>query len=69
MKLNTSKTKTIIVSMSCHPPLTIGGTVPKESDDLDILGETFDSTMNFEMHLRSSSRATSQNLGMLMKSW
>ena len=43
MKLNASKTKTMIVSRSraIHPqspPLTIGGTVLKESDDLVILG-------------------------------
>ena len=42
MKLNASKTKTIIVwtSRTMHPqspPLTIGGTVVKESDDLVIL--------------------------------
>ena len=42
MKLNASKTKTMIVSTSrtMHPqspPLTIGGTVVKESDDLVIL--------------------------------
>ena len=42
MKLNASKTNTMIVSRSrtMHPespPLTIGGTVLKESDDLDIL--------------------------------
>ena len=48
MKLNTSKTKTMIVSRSrtMHPqipPLTIGGTVRKESDDLVILGVPFDS--------------------------
>ena len=41
MKLNVSKTKTLIVSRSrtMHPqspPLTIGGTVLKESDDLII---------------------------------
>ena len=47
MKLNVSKTKTMIVSRSqtMHPqspPLTIGGTVLKESDDLVILGVTFD---------------------------
>ena len=35
------------------PPLTIGGTVLKESDDLVILGVTFDSKMTFEKHLRS----------------
>ena len=48
MNLNASKTKTMIVSRSCtmhlqSPPLTIGGTVLKESDDLVILGVTFDS--------------------------
>ena len=42
MKLNASKTKTMIVSRSrtMHPqspPLTFGGTVLKESEDLDIL--------------------------------
>ena len=42
MKLNASKTKTMIVSRSrtIHlqsPPLTIGGTVLKESDGLVIL--------------------------------
>ena len=50
MKLNASKTKTMIVSRSrtMHhqsPPLTIDGTVLKESDDLDILGVTFDSKL------------------------
>ena len=47
MKLNSSKTKIMIVSRSrtIHPqppPLTIDVTVLKESDDLDILGVTFD---------------------------
>ena len=51
------------------PPLTIGGTVLKESDDLAILGMTFDSKMTFEKHLRSVSRAASQRLGILRKSW
>ena len=46
MKLNASKTETMIVSRSrtMHPqspPLTIGGTVLKESDDLIILGMTY----------------------------
>ena len=39
------------------PPLTIGGTALKESDDLVIFGVTFDSKMTFEKHLRSVSRA------------
>ena len=51
------------------PPLTIGGTVLKEYDDLDILGVTFDSRMTFEKHLRSVSRTASQRLGILRKSW
>ena len=68
MKLNVSKTKTMIVSRyrTMHPqspPLTIGGTVLKEFDDPVILGVTFDSTMTFEKHLRSVSRAASQRLG------
>ena len=37
----------------------------KESDDLDLLGVTFDSKMTFEKHLRSVSRAASQRLGSL----
>ena len=50
MKLNASKTKTMLVSRfrTMHPqspPLTIGGTVLKESDDPVILGVTFDSKM------------------------
>ena len=52
MKLNASKTKAMIVSRSRtmypqSPALTIGGTVLKESDDLVILGVTFDSKMTF----------------------
>ena len=73
MKLNASKTKTMIVprSRTMHPqspPLTIGGTVLKESDDHVILGMTFDSKMTFENHLRSVSRAASQVHGILRKS-
>ena len=74
MKLNESKTKTMIVSRSrtMHPQspaLTIGKTVLKESDDLVILGVTFDSKMTFEKHLCSVSRAASLRLGILRKSW
>ena len=68
------KTKTMIVSRSStmhlqSPPLTIGGMVLKESDDLVILGVTFDSKMTFEKHLRLVSRAASQRHGILRKSW
>ena len=62
MKLIASKTKTMIAcrSRTMHPQspaLTIGGTLLKDSDDLVILGVTFDSKMTFEKHLRSVSRA------------
>ena len=54
--MNASKTKTMIVSRSrtMHPqspPLTIGGNVLKESDDLVILGVIFDSKLTFEKQL------------------
>ena len=68
MKLNASKTKTMIVSWSqtMHPQspsLNIGGTVLKESDNFVILGVTFYSKMTFEKYILSVSRATSQRLG------
>ena len=52
MKLNASKTKTMLVSRSrtMHPQspaLTIGGTVLKESYDLVLLGVSFDSKTHF----------------------
>ena len=73
IKLNAYKTKTMIVSrspISYHelPLLAIGGTVLKDSVDLDILGVIFDSKMTFEKHLRSVSRAASQRLDILRKS-
>ena len=51
------------------PPLTISRTVLKESDDLVMLGVTFDSKLTFEKLLRLVSRAASQRLGILRKSW
>ena len=45
------------------PPLTIGETVLKESDDLEILGLIFESKMAFGKYL--SFRAASQRLGIL----
>ena len=74
MKLNASKIKTMIVSRSrtMHPqspPLTIGETVLKESDDLVILLMTFDSKLTFEKRLRLVSGAVSQRVCILRKSW
>ena len=43
------------------PPLTIGGTVMKESDDL----VTLDSKTTFGKHLLSVSRPASQRFGIL----
>ena len=59
-------------SLTMHPqspPLTIGRTVLKECDDLVILGLTFDSKMTFEKLLRLVSRAASERLGIMRKSW
>ena len=74
MKLNASKTKTMIVSRSrtFHPqltPLTLDGTVLKESADLVILRVSFDARMAFEKHCRSVSSAAAQRLGIMRKSW
>ena len=68
-----SKAKTMMVSRShtVHPqltPLTLDGTVLKESADLVILGVTFDAKMPFEKHLRSVSSAAAQRLGIMRKS-
>ena len=72
MKLNASKTKTMIVSRSCtvHPlltPLTLGGTVLKESADLVVLGVTFDAKMTYENHLCSVSSADRSLLPVLIE--
>ena len=74
MKLNASKTKTMIVPSSrrVYPqltPLTLDGTVLKESADLVILGVTFDAKITFEKHLRSVSSAAAQRVGIMRKSW
>ena len=73
MKLNVSKTKTMIVSRSLtmhpqSPTLTIGGTLLMEFD-LVILGVTFDSKMTFGKLLLSVSRSAPQWLGILRKFW
>ena len=71
MKLNASLTKTMIISRSrtVHPqltPLTLDGTVLKESADLVILGVAFDAKMTlFETHFRSVSCAAAQRLGIM----
>ena len=64
----------MIVSRShtVHPqltPLTLDGTLLKESADLVILGVTFDAKMTFEKHLLSVSSAEAQRLGIMRKYW
>ena len=73
MKLNTRKIKTIIVSTACTMPpqspiFTIGRTVLKESDDLDIFGMTCYSKMTVKNHQQSVSRSASPRHGTLRKS-
>ena len=58
-------------SRTVHPqltPLTLDGTVLKESADLVILGVMFNARMTFEKHLRSFSSAAAQRLGIMRKS-
>ena len=50
-------------------PLTLDGTVRKESADLVILGVTLDAKITFEKHLCSVSTAVAQRLGIKRKSW
>ena len=61
MKLNASKTKTMIVTRS--------STVHLQSADLVILRVSFNAKMTFENHLRSGSSAAAQRLGIMKKSW
>ena len=73
MKLNASKTKTMIVSRSCmvHPqltPSTLDVTVLKESADKVMLALTFNAKMTFEKHLRCVSSAADDRLGFMRKS-
>ena len=68
MKLNASKTKINIVSLSRtvysqSTPLSVGGTVLKESADILLyILVTFDAKMTFEKHFRSVSRDAAQRL-------
>ena len=73
MKPNVSKTKTMIVSRlsKVHPlltPLTLDGTLLKESTDPDILAGTFDAKMTFEKHLRCVASVAAQRLDIKKKS-
>ena len=67
MKLNACKTKTMMVSRprTMHPqslPLTIGGTVLKDSDELDKLEVKFNSKITFQRHFCSFRSSFSKTL-------
>ena len=66
MTMIVSRSRTMHLQL---PPITIDDTVLKKSDDLHILGVTFDLKLTFEKHLCSVSRAASQRLGILRKSF
>ena len=74
MKLNASKTQSLIVSRSRtvvpnHPDLVIDGIVLQTCMSFKILGILFDSKFTFEQHLRSVSSSVSQKIGLLRKSF
>ena len=72
MKLNPSKTQTLLISRSrtklpLHPSLSVGNTLLAESEFLTILGVTFDSHLTFQQHLRSVSANAARKLGIVRK--
>ena len=74
MRLNPGKTKAMVVSRSrtlfpVSPPLTLDGAILDESEDLVILGVTFDAKLTFEKHVRSITRSVSQKLGIMRRAW
>lgn len=74
MKLNASKTQSLIVSRSrtvipIHPDLVIDDVVLQTCMSFKILGIIFDSKFTFEQHLRSVSSSVSQKIGLLRKSF
>jgi len=73
MKLDTGKTKTMLVcrSRTVNPPapaLYLDGVELKNVKSLVILGVTFDSKLTFAEHLRSVSKSVPQRIGILRKS-
>ena len=71
MKLNHSKTSSLVVSRSRdinpHPHLVIGHNVIADCSTLKILGVLFDSKLIFESHLRAIAASASQKLGLVRK--
>ena len=72
MKLNATKTKTLLVSRSrtsqpVHGDLILGGCSLSVSDSLKILGIRFDSKLTFEAHIRDVVASASRSLGIMRR--
>ena len=72
MKLNPSKTKTLIISRSrtvspVHGDLILNGTILKVSDSLVILGVNLDSKLTFEYHIRSVASSAARSMGIVRR--
>ena len=74
MKLNPTKTQSMIVSRSRtlypeHPDLLLNNVVLNTCNSFKILGVLFDSKFTFEQHVRSISSSVAQKIGLLRKSY
>ena len=74
MKLNASKTKTMIVSRSRtsvpqHPDLQVGGVNLINSPTLEVLGVEFDRKLTFESHVRTLASRAARSLGIVRKAY
>ena len=74
MKLNASKTQSMIVSRSrtldpIHPDLLIDNVPLTTCNSFKILGVILDSKFTFEKHIRSVSSSIAQKIGILRKSF
>ena len=72
MKLNPSKTHSIIVSRSrtqfpLHPPLNLCGAVLEVNNSLELLGVTLDNKLTFERHIRNVASSIAQKTGLIRK--
>ena len=70
MRLNSKKTKFMVVSRyrtsaPGYDYLTLGGAELEEVKGRHILGVTFDSKLNFEMHLQEVVLEAARNLGVV----
>ena len=74
MKVNPSKTKSMVVSRSrtvlpVHPSLSFEGQLIEDESELRVLGVVLDCKLSFEPQLRAVAASASQKLGILRKAW